>query len=216
MAFMKRIAGATALGVAMLTGYGLWDTPAQAGYVVDLTQQGANVVATGSGAIALTGLSFVYQTGDAGFIAPAYATIITGPANFTQDNYYTGYTGPTSFGSGANGIAATTGSGDLIGVGQIFTGNPSLLSILVVPLNYVSGDPLSDTSTFTGQTFSTLGVTPGTYEWTWGTGTNQNFTLEIGSAVPESSTWAMMLLGFFGLGFMAYRRKQNGSAVSVA
>jgi hypothetical protein len=27
------------------------------------------------------------------------------------------------------------------------------------------------------------------------------------SAVPEASTWAMMILGFFGVGFMAYRRK---------
>ncbi len=27
------------------------------------------------------------------------------------------------------------------------------------------------------------------------------------SAVPEPSTWAMLLLGFAGLGFMAYRRK---------
>jgi len=29
------------------------------------------------------------------------------------------------------------------------------------------------------------------------------------AAVPESSTWAMMLLGFAGLGFMGYRRKSN-------
>jgi hypothetical protein len=29
------------------------------------------------------------------------------------------------------------------------------------------------------------------------------------SAVPESSTWAMMLLGFAGIGFMAYRRKSK-------
>jgi hypothetical protein len=27
------------------------------------------------------------------------------------------------------------------------------------------------------------------------------------SAVPEASTWAMMILGFFGVGFMAYRKK---------
>jgi hypothetical protein len=27
------------------------------------------------------------------------------------------------------------------------------------------------------------------------------------TAVPEASTWAMMVLGFFGVGFMAYRRK---------
>jgi hypothetical protein len=31
------------------------------------------------------------------------------------------------------------------------------------------------------------------------------------SAVPEPSTWAMMILGFFGVGFMAYRRKAEGA-----
>ena len=30
------------------------------------------------------------------------------------------------------------------------------------------------------------------------------------SSVPEPSTWAMMILGFFGVGFMAYRRKSQG------
>jgi hypothetical protein len=29
------------------------------------------------------------------------------------------------------------------------------------------------------------------------------------AAVPEPSTWAMMILGFFGIGFSAYRRKQR-------
>ncbi len=36
------------------------------------------------------------------------------------------------------------------------------------------------------------------------------------SAVPEPSTWAMMILGFFGVGFMAYRRKKNGPALRIA
>jgi PEP-CTERM motif len=31
------------------------------------------------------------------------------------------------------------------------------------------------------------------------------------STVPEPSTWAMMVLGFFGVGFMAYRRNNNGA-----
>jgi PEP-CTERM motif len=34
--------------------------------------------------------------------------------------------------------------------------------------------------------------------------------------VPEPSAWAMMILGFCGLGFMAYRRSQNGAALRVA
>ncbi len=32
---------------------------------------------------------------------------------------------------------------------------------------------------------------------------------QVSSAVPEPSTWAMMLLGFCGLGFFAYRRKDR-------
>jgi PEP-CTERM motif len=44
-----------------------------------------------------------------------------------------------------------------------------------------------------------------------------NGTIEVTiAAVPEPSTWAMMILGFFGLGFMAYRRKQNGPAFRLA
>jgi hypothetical protein len=34
-------------------------------------------------------------------------------------------------------------------------------------------------------------------------------TDEIQVSVPEPSTWAMMIIGFFGLGLMAYRRKET-------
>jgi hypothetical protein len=33
--------------------------------------------------------------------------------------------------------------------------------------------------------------------------------LNIAVAVPESSTWAMLILGFAGIGFMAYRRRNQ-------
>jgi PEP-CTERM motif len=49
-----------------------------------------------------------------------------------------------------------------------------------------------------------------------GTLRNSFADLTLTAAVPEPSTWAMMILGFCGLGFMAYRRKQNGAALSVA
>jgi PEP-CTERM motif len=35
------------------------------------------------------------------------------------------------------------------------------------------------------------------------------------SAVPEPSTWAMLLLGFVGLGFMAYRRKSKPALIAA-
>jgi len=41
--------------------------------------------------------------------------------------------------------------------------------------------------------------------------TNDVFT----GAVPEPSTWAMMLLGFAGIGFMAYRRKSKPALVAA-
>ena len=38
-------------------------------------------------------------------------------------------------------------------------------------------------------------------------GQNDVLTISTVAAVPEPSTWAMMVLGFAGVGFMAYRRK---------
>jgi probable HAF family extracellular repeat protein len=34
-------------------------------------------------------------------------------------------------------------------------------------------------------------------------------------AVPETSTWAMMILGFAGVGFMAYRRKSKSASLAA-
>jgi hypothetical protein len=51
-------------------------------------------------------------------------------------------------------------------------------------------------------------VTIGTLNLTGGGSETVQLTIDatVGS-VPEPSTWAMMLLGFAGLGFMSYRRK---------
>ncbi len=167
--------GAAALGAAILIGSGLSTPPAQAGYIVTLVQQGNDVVATGSGTIDLTGLSFSATSNSVGSISPVNGYIITGSAHSTSpDDVYSGVTGPASFGSG-NTAFADSSSGDLVGEsGHLY---------LEVPAGYVSGNPLSDTATYDNQTFSSLGVTPGTYEWTWGSGANQNFTLDI-EAVP--------------------------------
>jgi hypothetical protein len=59
----------------------------------------------------------------------------------------------------------------------------------------------ADAYGFTGQ--------PGWYNDNTG-----SITVQI-SGVPEPSTWAMMILGFLGVGFVAYRRK-NGPALRIA
>jgi hypothetical protein len=36
------------------------------------------------------------------------------------------------------------------------------------------------------------------------------------AAVPESSTWAMMLFGFAGVGFVAYRQSRKDKSHALA
>jgi VPDSG-CTERM motif len=76
-----------------------------------------------------------------------------------------------------------------------------------VPTGYVSGAALSDDMTFNNATFASLGVTPGTYVWTWGDGANQRFTLIIGGVGVPDGGWTVSLLGFGLLGLAAMRRK---------
>ena len=40
-------------------------------------------------------------------------------------------------------------------------------------------------------------------------GSMETFKIELAEAVPEPSTWAMMLLGFAGVGFAAYRKRRQ-------
>jgi len=155
--------------------------PAQA-YTVTLEQVGANVVANGTGAFDLAGLT----SGAEGFalaqINPAIAVILTGSTGNLFS--YSGLTGPTSFGSGSIQFASS-GSGDLAGISGVSPG------FLFVPLGYISGTTLSSTATWNNATFASLGVTPGTYVWSWGTGQeNQNFTLIAAGPTPSPTPTA--------------------------
>jgi hypothetical protein len=42
-----------------------------------------------------------------------------------------------------------------------------------------------------------------------------NFLIQVADAVPEPSTWAMMIVGFAGVGFMAYRRKSKPALIAA-
>jgi hypothetical protein len=195
----KKLLPLTLFGIAVTSLFCV--QPAQA-YSVTLQQVGSDVVATGSGAINLTGLTFLSVAINGGIIIANLGAIRTGSETNADRDIYRGFTGPTSFGSGG-AFLPDTGSGQTFGI----TGNLSLRN-LYVPLGYVSGTALSSTSTYNNATFDSLGVTPGTYVWSWGAGLpNQNFTLIIGGAgVPDGGS-TVSLLGFGLLGLAALRRK---------
>ena len=174
MCAVRYVVGA-ALGVGTLIGCGLRAPSAQAAYIVTLTQEGANVVATGSGTIDTSGLNILADYYNYSYIDSAGATIVTGPVSKTPISIYNGFSGPTSFGSG--GITdASSGSGNLVGI-------EGAGPLLFLPPLYNSGSALSDSATYDNQTFTSLGLTPGSYTWTWGSGADaDSFTLDVAAA----------------------------------
>ena len=111
--FKPTLATTLAIGLAWLLSV----RPAQAGYTVTLQQVGPDVVATGSGAIDLTGLtvsqSFSQNPGIKPYGQPGAgpASIATGPTSSSVHPYFGAITGPRIFGSSANFTLASSGSG---------------------------------------------------------------------------------------------------------
>ena len=66
--------------------------------------------------------------------------------------------------------------------------------------NNVSGTEGNGTIQFDGTFKSISWTNPDLENW-------YGFTVGTVAPVPEPSTWAMLLLGFTGLGYVAYRRK---------
>jgi len=187
------------IGCAALLAAGL-ASPAHA-YVVTLEQVGSDVVASGSGPIDLTGLSYAFASySGSSYVWAAGAQIVTGSNNNTD--IYSGISGPTNFGGGPQ-VNADSGSGDVAGIAGDY-------ALIALPSGYTSGAPLSDSATYLNQTFISLGVTPGTYEWTWGTGVNQNFTLIIGTT-PLPATLPLFAGGLGAIGVVGWRRKRKAA-----
>ncbi len=185
---LRKSGFALAFGVTAIT---LSAQSSKASYIVTYQPDGlGDIVANGSGTLntaALTplqGTSVASASVSAGYIT-GHSQEFVGPLGQVSTSVYTGNIGGSNFGTG-NTHFPNSGSGDMVGISET--------TAILVPAGYVSGSALSDSDTFNASTLLSLGLTPGTYTSSWGSGaTADSFSVVISnSAVPEPTTLAVL------------------------
>jgi hypothetical protein len=143
-------------------------------FTVTLLEVGSDVVMSGYGGLNILDLTYVSTSGYASGIAPQFGIFLLGTGTVNLD-LYTGstFSQPPNFGVGSTGTTTSIDTGTLMGV------NPA--NHLAVPVGYVSGSYIEGSTTYLNQTLSSLGATPGTYIYSWGSGANSSIlTLQVG------------------------------------
>lgn len=197
---MLRLAMTAVLGLTVMA-------PARAAIVLTATQSTGSVVISGGGTANLAGLSRISGGDFATAIEPSVSLLSMGSPPGGLASFYGKLTGPGSFGPGSF-TTVSDGSGDRLGI-TTDNGAP----VLLVPEGYVSGTTLQGSISFnSGTTFASLGMTPGTYVWTWGSGANaDSLTLRFdATAAPVPEPSSLVVAGVAGIalvGYAARRRK---------
>ncbi len=174
---------------------------ARAGLVIDASQVGNDVVfqTEAGGTLSLAGLSPVGRGPNYGTdITPNYPEFGSLPNYNVTVDVYTGFTAyPSSFGTG----------GDTFGSG---VGTPFLLAFPYLEIvDNFTGGAVSFTDTYSNATFSSLGITPGSYTWSW---SSDSVVLNIpASAVPEPTSALLMTAGAFCLTAVGWRNRAASS-----
>jgi hypothetical protein len=195
----KRYLGLLLLAAAVLV---LTSVQAKATVVIHVSETSGGVFLEGSGTLDLSALTL------SSLPVSAFAPWVNAGSGSgairvgaTGENLTDGYSGSINaggpFGTGGpfGPNSAPFQSGDNVGTGDMF--GPYTGRILV-PDGYTFGAPLAGTGTFPGETYASMGITPETYVWSWGTGTTfDSITVVIAIPEPTTSTLALAATFFF-------------------
>jgi hypothetical protein len=188
---------------------------ADAAFIATLQEVGSDVVLSGSGSFNLAAFSGFAVTNGVSLIIPSDPTVILGSTSISGGRLYSSSTfiGPSNFGT-VGFFSADLGTGDRVGVRQS-GGSPRLF----VAADYASGAALTASSTFLNKSLTDLGVTIGSYVWSWTTnGITETFTLNIldpNAPVGVPAAPALALFGVGLAGLLATRRRQPAGARAV-
>lgn len=153
-------------------------------------------------------------------IGTGFFDFYPGQGNYVDLNGSNGFNGAltsnTVFGAGTYTLTFLLG-GSQGGAGGVDL--PNSKTTLVTLGNFSQEITLAPDAGLTSQSF-TFTTTGGNLVFASLSGGNANVgnildNVQV-AAVPELSTWAMMLIGFGGIGFFAYRQSKKTSAASAA
>lgn len=183
---------------------------------ITFSQVGNDVQATINGSFDLTGLIAGTTTTPNARVrgGGSGANVVIGPTAGASTKFYSTISGPTSIGCSTDTIDASSGTANPSGMFGINMAAPARL---LVPQNYSSGANVSASSTWNGATISSLGLTSGTYVFTWA---GDSLTIIIPSggascvtaaAIPTLSEWTQLMLGLMVMTMAGWqwRKKQS-------
>jgi hypothetical protein len=166
----------------------------------------------------------------------AFAALITGTLSLDGADSFTAnsisFTNPANIGGASGSLALLSTCTGCVTMSNFNSGSTNF-QVYTATNNGLTTTLTLNSATFSETTvggFTTLQIfgtgtatetgfdsTPGSYLLTTQSGGASTVTFSSTTvATPEPSTWAMMILGFLGVGFMAYRRKNRSAGLRLA